>query len=736
MLIDAYEITFDPLTMKVESSKVRNASIHWDVTTVVLYDPPPGDPPDWCTGCSFLNVQPTNDGKYSIQMTLTLTNLSGFDGYDVRAILIENSTNPEKSFQMLFPDDYTDVWAGIHGDDDGGTNPFGAYRKSIPERAFYPDIEEPQSKIIMVTNAGTEEVRALLIIDASWPDNCAEPYSIEFVMNPDDQYISLPQGIYEANFWIRAFDHQNDYSQYVAGALFPPGIACPFTPYGDGSFWGHITVNPSLPGGTYEGIIIVVDNSVPGPVNCLKEKIWVTVNPLPLVESFPSGQFQARFISSPVRVNLDGDPFLETVYTADNRVYVIDEIGQNPPLVLGGGCFIGVPTFSRQDVGVAKDIIFTNDPMGGGASMLWVYRFRQGLGFQFIWSYELPSAPAGQPLPVRFATDIYDRILVLCRGGQRVLLRGGPGIPPPDRPVYIIDSSDTYLGAPASYGQDPFNPFAADIARSEAGTCKLEIFRVQNAEIYAQAEIPPIPDSARPTPVIDVRDYGSGAHRQIFVSCFDGVGRIQDEGDGILSIGWMEEIYGHHNEYSQIALGDMNHDFVPDVVVAFDELMIALDGKDGDTIWSYSIPDKDYYFHSPSLIDFNNDNYLDVVTGIFPLSENMSELVVIDGSPYNNHNRLNPSDRILWSWDPGGSLKVMYQQPCLTKTSDGRIKVGMTFMEVGFGVYGAYSYSSISTNYNFGFNWEDYQRKPWLTAFYNHRAENNITCEFPEYGEG
>ena len=748
-VIDVYEITVYPKTGKVEAVKARNVLWHFDVTTEVLTDPPVGF--DLCPLCSVLTVDPTiTDPRNSFEMMLWLRNNSIYTGRDVRAIFIENNTATE-TLEMLFPDGYTDIWAQNenpawpHYDPDTGTNPFIAYYKDVEDRIFEQfEDEELSWRVVVDWKEGTtyDEVEALLIIDASWhpdPDNanCKEPYAIEFVP-PADQYLVLEQGSDEVDFTIQVFDHQGNWGDLEAFLICEElGLIFPGVAQGEGLFNFHMEFEPGwVLGGTYEGVIEVTDTSISvlAPVRSLKEKMWVTVSRVPFIEIFPSDGDQARFISSPVRVQLDSDPSLETVYTADRSLCVIDE-GFQYKVAVCGGMFVGIPTFCNQThASHGWEIVIANDILGGmGENKVWVFSFNPGTPqpLECLWEYTLPSPPVGQPVPVWASPGGWNDILILCQDGWKVLLRGGLD-PFPERLVYQVQSPDeTYLGAPAIYDHDGI-PLAAFLKHTGSGD-KLEVFWIYDngwPELYDEENVEDIDLNSQATPAID--DYPNSCW-QIFVPSENEVACIRDTGQGFVSTIW-EKSDEPANMFGQIALGDINHDNVTDVVVPFGSKMVAYDGIDGDVIWDFTIPGESYSFNSPTLVDFNGDNYLDVITGIYSTSVELPRLVVIDGSPFNNHNRLDAGNRILWELDPGANYKVMKQQPCITK-AHGLIRVGMTFKENNYGTSGGFLYQAIMTRFNFSYTGESYNPRPWLKGFYDLRAWNNYGYPFLEYIE-
>ncbi len=77
------------------------------------------------------------------------------------------------------------------------------------------------------------------------------------------------------------------------------------------------------------------------------------------------------------------------------------------------------------------------------------------------------------------------------------------------------------------------------------------------------------------------------------------------------------------------AIGDINNDGIPDVVIgSWDRMIYALSGNNGSSLWTYYAPDR--IESSVTLIDLNNDKSLDVLVGVVN-----GQLYGIDGKTKN-----------------------------------------------------------------------------------------------------
>jgi len=97
--------------------------------------------------------------------------------------------------------------------------------------------------------------------------------------------------------------------------------------------------------------------------------------------------------------------------------------------------------------------------------------------------------------------------------------------------------------------------------------------------------------------------------------------------------------------------------------------------------------------------------------------------MILDGSPYNNHNRQDSTDRILWMWEPTDTnLWGWTQSPVLTESSGDTLELRMVFRDKSPGDDALYQ--ALDTLY--GSHDESYQCEPWLKAYYSLSNWNNV----------
>jgi len=155
----SWTIIFEEDTLSVSIISERQAGAHFDVTSLVL--------PPSCEGCFEITVNSYDPATKILDIDVTLKNPTGLDGRDVRGIFFTD--DPGRT--IVNADDWTSLWDIPDGQD---INPFRAFAKSIPCRVFAPSETYTENYLIKMTHWGAVHYA----VDASWPDNCEEPYEI------------------------------------------------------------------------------------------------------------------------------------------------------------------------------------------------------------------------------------------------------------------------------------------------------------------------------------------------------------------------------------------------------------------------------------------------------------------------------------------------------------------------------------------------------------------------------
>ena len=140
----------------------REAAAHWNVTPMLM--------PPACADCVIIQVLEYKPAQKSVKLKVTLKNPSNFTAYDVRGIAMTNDTG----VRLLNADAYTILW------DDGGAvtkNPFRGFAYEVPEHIFNPKTVHSNTYDFTYQNL-SGLAGAKLIVDASWPWHCLEPWDI------------------------------------------------------------------------------------------------------------------------------------------------------------------------------------------------------------------------------------------------------------------------------------------------------------------------------------------------------------------------------------------------------------------------------------------------------------------------------------------------------------------------------------------------------------------------------
>ncbi len=245
MLWSIWNLAFDPATGEISMLPSRDLLAHFDVTDFVT--------PPACNDCVKPYVNSYNPGTHILDVDVALRNPGAIPGRDVRGILYTN----EAGHELLNPDGWTPLY-DIPG---GGTlNPFKAFAKSEPSRVFASGAEHSENYLIRIPTPPKWNA-ITFAVDASWPGNCKEPYSIdnfhqEKLFNTDYE---------NAEITVDVADWQDDVTKVTLVATQINGESfSQFAPV-SGSTWHLFIKNTeNAPPGDYQVRVIA---SSPNPAN-------------------------------------------------------------------------------------------------------------------------------------------------------------------------------------------------------------------------------------------------------------------------------------------------------------------------------------------------------------------------------------------------------------------------------------------------------------------------------------
>jgi len=158
----SYNFTYDIENMQIGVVPSRYASPHFDITDIL-------NPPA-CNDCLRIEVLEFKPADHYVKLKVILWNKTKSTGYDIRGIMLSDISG----IRLLNADSYTDLW------DDGGSvtiNPFRVFATDQPQHEFEPGASHARIYEIEYSTL-PDLAKAMLVVDASWPSNCKEPYSL------------------------------------------------------------------------------------------------------------------------------------------------------------------------------------------------------------------------------------------------------------------------------------------------------------------------------------------------------------------------------------------------------------------------------------------------------------------------------------------------------------------------------------------------------------------------------
>jgi len=782
MILDSYILSYNKKTCEVSVTKARTAQQHYNITTLAF-----GENCDGCVNVTAVHLKAKHAVSVILSIENSYDDDGAhYDAFDVRGIFVQIGTDGDDEFvfdelDLISPlCNYTDLYADDEGmpddpDEDagsyGGTNPFYPYYTCTPtyghaDRALPYGDDEIQTFILAIneveetgSSGWDDDIEALIMIDAcqfnppvSEPDepypNCPEPYLIEM----DDKEDNFPeviagggeQGQYDFSFTL--WDHQHEYGDDSYIGDFDGFLT--FFQYGeditgDVSYWKagdngggvyYYTITPdsTMYAGLYEGVIKMAEDGV---TPTLKHKIWATVKGIPAVSTI---DFTGLLPSAPVLYDWDDADGLDTFFTVGKTVFATGTAwGDEGKIIYPSssyGGFHGVPTIKGDHIILACGYggIVSND------CNVVVLDCNAGVDEEILWDTLLISVAAGQPVPVDIDGDADYEVFMLCKGGYKDAADHAYALNILDDDGDLIatgpvEDSPVYYGA-AAILEDNGTTYAFMVRHGDYDILTLEAWELDDLDEESEP-VSSYPLYYTTNPFAQTRPLApviskSGSDWIIYTPTYDKLFiHTWDGGDFTLveDIDYPGDTYNYR---SQLTLGDINGDGMEDVVVALQGAVCAYTGyrsAQGDClqlIWSF-IPESFYEFPTPVLIDCNGDHYLDVITAAQVTDGAITyDIVALDGSPYNNHNRIDTDDRFIW----GYALATFVPYPVCPVLSE-KVSGAYNYLEIGIPFSDGY-YRAINTK--FKYHDEDYQPDPWLKAYFSLNNWNN-TQESPPY---
>jgi len=217
-ILGVCSIKFDPVTWTTQVIFHRSAEIHLNLSSFLNHQNCPN------SSCIRWIVTGYDPATSIYRVEMTLTNPTQYSPYDMRVIFegLPFDEDLGKGWEVRNPDSYTNIWDPDDewDEDDQWLNPFIAFEKEDTERQFMadPDGDGPEiyndSELLLIhipPDAVTDGVIEL-IIDASWPGHCNEPYQIVTMEQSGDLQPGTNDPDYAVDFEAVVADWQFDIS--------------------------------------------------------------------------------------------------------------------------------------------------------------------------------------------------------------------------------------------------------------------------------------------------------------------------------------------------------------------------------------------------------------------------------------------------------------------------------------------------------------------------------------------
>jgi hypothetical protein len=260
VLWGVWQLRLSPDEITVEAVPLRDVLEHYDVTSAIT-------PPE-CRDCLRvrLNLYDPDTGLFDCDVTLR--NPTVLTGHDVRGILFTN----QYGHVLLNPD----AWTGLYDVPGGDTiNPFRAFAKGTAGRTFAPQAQHTENYLIHMPDPPHWDL-ITYAAEASWPDNCGEPYEIAHFAQ---EYIFDTMGS-KGEVRIDVLDWQDDVTGVEISAPDITGEDSTPMSYSAGNTWSVSLINnEGAAPGDYEAWITATSNDPTSPELLYKVNVTITKEP-------------------------------------------------------------------------------------------------------------------------------------------------------------------------------------------------------------------------------------------------------------------------------------------------------------------------------------------------------------------------------------------------------------------------------------------------------------------------
>jgi len=189
-----WDITLDPSGLKATAIPERDIQLHYNITDMLI--------PPACDNCLDIHVNSFDPVTRIMDVDAILRNPFDISGHDIRGMLFTNDAGHE----LVNPDDWIGLW-DIPGS--GNINPFKAFAKDEPNRIFAAKAQHVENYLVLIP-VPPQLASIKYAVDASWPGNCKEPYSIQDFAQFGPLY-NTPGS--QAPLMVNVYDWQSDVSE-------------------------------------------------------------------------------------------------------------------------------------------------------------------------------------------------------------------------------------------------------------------------------------------------------------------------------------------------------------------------------------------------------------------------------------------------------------------------------------------------------------------------------------------
>jgi len=160
LVLGSWEVYIDLENETIEAVPLRSAELHFNVTPMIT--------PPKCYDCFLAKNLDYDPLTHIVTIDIGFRNPSSITGFDIRGIITWFGNK-----KFLNPDGYTTLFSSVPD----MINPFVAYDTGVGQRE-YPAHSDQYETLEMYVPDFPSFQPFTYVVEASWPDNCKEPYDV------------------------------------------------------------------------------------------------------------------------------------------------------------------------------------------------------------------------------------------------------------------------------------------------------------------------------------------------------------------------------------------------------------------------------------------------------------------------------------------------------------------------------------------------------------------------------